>query len=151
MKNFDDILKTENNGPQKPPFDVPPGYFETFEDRLEAKIAALDEKPSNRKTIIRILKPVAGLAASFLLIMLLLKYPLQKITQDTNSQNETALVEDSDSWQDVLMGNTAFFDDNTLMSAITAEEGANTIQSDEVMTILSSEVTDYEVYAELYN
>lgn len=151
MKDINDILNSQQHDPKEPPFDVPPGYFETFEDRLEAQITASEEKPSKRKTIIRILKPIAGLAASFLLIMLLLKYPLKKITPELASQDETSLSEESNLWQEIFMGNTVFFDDNTLVTTMNTDESSNPGESEELINILSSELTDYEIYAELYN
>jgi len=151
MKNMDDIFNSEQQNSPKPPFDVPPGYFETFEERLEARINALEEKPNTRRTFIRILKPIAGLAASFLLIMLLIKYPLSKITSKFASPDEISSTEDSDLWREIFMSNSLFFDDKTLVNTIVSDETSATIDSDEMFAIMSSELNDYEVYDELYN
>lgn len=150
MKKFDDILN-ENNGPKADnPFKVPEGYFETFEDRLEAQLQATNEQKSTKKTIIRILKPVLGLAASFLLIMLLIKYPLQKITPVISS-NEYTEENDSGWFEDVFISSTTFMDDSTLLQNIDSSEIKTPAESDELISYLSTELNDYEVFAELNN
>ena len=151
MNNLNEILNSNKNGPQKAPFDVPEGYFETLEDRLVAQIEALEEKPNTRQTIIRILKPVIGLAASFLLILILVKYPLNKFTtQITNRQHVNIPTEDDNYMQEVLLNNPTFFDDKTLVQTITSDQSQSP-ESDELISILSSEMNDYEIFAELNN
>ncbi|WP_163717314.1 hypothetical protein [Mangrovibacterium lignilyticum] len=151
MKNMNDIFNPEKEGSKNSPFDVPKGYFETFEDRLEAQITAMEEKPSRSRTIIRILKPVVGLAASFLLIMLLVKYPLNKITPSLTSLDDSSFVEDSDYWKEIILSNSIFIDDRALLQVMNNNETTSPGESDEIIATVSSELNDYEVFAELYN
>lgn len=152
MEEIKDILKTNQEGPKKQPFEVPAGYFETFEDRMEAQINALDEKPDMRRTIVRILKPIAGLAASFLLIMLLVKYPLSHLNTVFTAQNQSSQVDEDDYWQELFLTNSSFLDDQKLVQSITAADNESSpAHSEEIISIISTEMNDYEIIAELSN
>ncbi len=150
MRKFDDILKHTNGKQAEHPFKVPQGYFETFEDRLEAQLQAAEEQKSPRQTIVRILKPVLGLAASFVLIMLLIKYPLQEITPMIGSE-ELSAQNDSGWFEDVLISSTTFMDDNSLLLNIDQNEDQTPAESEELINYLSTELNDYEIFAELNN
>jgi hypothetical protein len=150
MKNFDDILKKSNGHKAENPFQVPEGYFETFEDRLEAQLEAMNEQKPGTRTIVRILKPVLGLAACFLLVMLLIKYPLKEITPILSSEELTS-KSDSSWFEEIFVSNATFFDDNALLQNIEGNESQNPAGSDELINYLSTELNDYEVFAELNN
>jgi hypothetical protein len=67
MKKQDDIFDKLDELKEKPPFDVPENYFDTFHVRLKERIET--ENAENIKPgIIRMLKPLIGLAAGILFI-----------------------------------------------------------------------------------
>ena len=67
MNENQDILENLRQAGQ--PFKVPEGYFESFDDRLMARIAAEEsETPQEKRTVWRILKPALALAATFAII-----------------------------------------------------------------------------------
>ena len=67
MNEIKDMLN--GRGPAENPFRVPEGYFDAFEDRLMARIAAEEaETMQPRRPVWRILKPALTLAAMFALI-----------------------------------------------------------------------------------
>lgn len=150
MNKFDDILNKGDKPGNENPFQVPEGYFETFEDRLEAKLEALNEQKSTSKTIIRILKPVLGLAASFILVMLLIKYPLEELTPKLSSNNLS--TESESGWfEEVFVSNATFFDDKEFIQNIDSTETQSPAESEELISYLSGELNDYEIFAELNN
>lgn len=67
MNENQDILENLRQAGQ--PFKVPEGYFESFDDRLMARIAAEEsETPQEKRPVWRILKPALALAATFAII-----------------------------------------------------------------------------------
>ena len=60
------------------PFRTPEGYFDSLEDRILKGIQLPEKKKSAPSQIIRILKPVVGIAASLTLVYLLASYPFTK-------------------------------------------------------------------------
>lgn len=73
MDNFDDKYKKKN------PFTVPEGYFEGLTDRITANIEKKQKLPTKQKPgLIRLIKPYMGLAALFLLALLVIQvlFPL---------------------------------------------------------------------------
>ena len=67
MNELDDMLRDRK--PAGNPFRTPEGYFDAFEDRVMARIAA-EEQPetSRRARIWTVLKPALSLAAMFALV-----------------------------------------------------------------------------------
>ena len=108
---------------------------------------AMSERKSTKKSIVRVLKPVLGLAASFLLVMLLIKYPLKEITPMLSSEDLSA--ESDSSWfEEVFVGNATFFDDKAFIQNIDNNETQSPAESDELINYLSGEVnriTSYNV------
>lgn len=150
MKKLNDIFDFEKPSPNQAPFEVPAGYFETFENRLEARIAALDEKPSSRRTVLRVLKPILGLAASFLLVFLLVKYPMSLISPRQIADQQANAIEDDNYMKDLLLSTPSYFDDKTLVQAMVTEPKQPS-ESEELISVLSEEITDYEIIAALNN
>lgn len=150
MKNFDDIFDFEKPGRRPAPFDVPAGYFEQLDDRIEARIHAATETPDTRRTIIRVLKPVLGLAASFLLVMLLVKYPLRMITPQQTASQQLAANHDDSYLRDLLLDNPAGFDDQALVQTITTDP-RQPADTDALLSILTDQMNDYEIFAALTN
>jgi len=77
-------IKKEN------PFRVPDNYFDDFSARLAVKLEAEKEVlPQPKNPIIRYLKPVLGLAASFALIFMLVYWPLKSFLPQYFAKSET--------------------------------------------------------------
>jgi len=71
------------------PFVVPEGYFDTFSERLMERIDH-SEKPAvsaPQSAILRYLKPVLAMVASFTIIFILIYFPVQLIGPKSLSQN----------------------------------------------------------------
>ncbi|MFV0366055.1 MAG: hypothetical protein ACK5JS_06070 [Mangrovibacterium sp.] len=77
-------------------FRTPEGYFETLEDRLEMRMEAFGEEKKPSAKVIQLFKPMLALAACFVLVMLLFRYPAQQISDsyaDAESMSTTELFE----------------------------------------------------------
>ena len=120
------------------PFTVPEGYFETLDKRIEEKIEAGSLPP--RQKIIRLLKPIVGLAASFALAFLLIRYPLSLILPDYNANNESV-------YEDFFKLLTNDIDESTLFRALTEED--TFIENDEVISLLLCNVSDMDLYSQI--
>lgn len=75
------------------PFVVPEGYFDTFSERLIERID-FSEKPAINKTkstIIRYLKPVLAMTASFTVIFMLIFFPVRILSPNLHSQNTESI------------------------------------------------------------
>lgn len=150
MKKLNDIFDFEKQSPTQAPFDVPAGYFESFEDRLEARIQALNEKPNSRRTIIRTLKPVLGLAASFVLVFLLVKYPISLLLNKQVAEQQTSEIEEDSYLKDLIMSGPSTLDDKTLVQTMVTDP-QQPAESEELMSKLSEEMNDYEIFAAITN
>lgn len=53
--------------PRQHPFRVPDGYFDTLEDRVMARMKSETTKTPRRLTALRVLKPVWGIVAMFVM------------------------------------------------------------------------------------
>ena len=124
--------------PKNNPFTVPEGYFETLDKRIEEKVKAGSIPPKQR--IIRLVKPIVGLAASFALAFLLIRYPLSLILPDYKADTEIT-------FEDFFKLLTDDIDENTLYQVLTEEDSF--IESDEVISLLLCNVSDLELYSQI--
>ena len=132
------------------PFDVPEGYFDMVEDRVEERIMAEESESTRGQKLIRMVMPILGLAASFALAFLLIYYPVTKILPKytagtTGQQSERTKLDEE------LLTDYGYLDENTFFLALTSKEEPADFESDEVLSFLTSELDDYEVYAEIIN
>ncbi len=148
-------MKNPSRYPKDNPFRVPDGYFENMEDRVDAFIAMEESNDSQKSKVIRMLKPMLGLAASFVLVYLLVSYPLHKTksyqvaiqsTEETIEAGEDYML---DVYKDIL-ADPMFFDESFFWEALAGEETVeNDFESDEIISIVVSEIDDYVIYAGL--
>jgi len=131
-------IKKEN------PFRVPHRYFDDFSARLQMKIEA--EKtillsPKNRT--IQFLKPALGLAAGLALIFLLVYYPLTTYKNDQlagyTSQNIELTYDD---YISLLEG----LDDNSFYALLSEFTISDEYSDEELISYLSSNISDYDLY-----
>ena len=134
-------MSEEINNPQflkDNPFAVPEGYFETLDKRIEERVKAGSLPPKQK--IIRLIKPIVGLAASFALAFLLIRYPLSLILPDYKANNEIT-------YDDFFKLLTNGIDDNTLYQVLTEED--TFIENDEVISLLLCNVSDMDLYSQI--
>ncbi len=132
------------------PFDVPEGYFDTMEDRIEERIRAEENEGAPGQKFIRIIKPILGLAASFALAFLLIYYPITKILSKYTGETIDQTGERTKLNEELLTG-CGYLDENMFFLALTSKEETADFESDEILSFLTSELDDYEVYAEIIN
>jgi hypothetical protein len=85
MKKNKHILHNDLRGSNQP-FKVPEGYFESFADRMMQRIDEEESSKNKGRGIIRYLRPVLAMAASFAIIFLMVYVPVRIF-----SPNETVL------------------------------------------------------------
>ena len=146
-------MKNPSEFPKNNPFGVPEGYFEMLEERIVARIEEEERGLTPKMKVIRLVKPLLGLAASFVLVYLLVSYPLrtlmpvQMATQSTEEANATGeYIPDVE--KDIL-ADPFFVEETAFFEALTNEETTVDFDDDEIMSIVASEMDDYAVYAEL--
>ena len=135
-------------GPGTNPFHTPEGYFDSLEDEVMKKIQLQVKKRSTSGRIIRILKPVVGIAACLTLVYLLINYPIGRNNHDSELASTITQLHEEDS--------TFIFsliDEITLIDAIFEEEKspASDINPDEMLAYLSSQLNVVEICSEFQN
>jgi hypothetical protein len=130
------------------PFRTPEGYFDSFEDRVMKGIQLQEKKKPGSVGILRILKPVLGIAAILTLVFLLVNNPFTRNT--TNTEVSSALTP---SLKDDSTFNFSLIDENTLVNAIFSDEESTVadINPDEMLAYLSSGLNEVEIYSEIQN
>lgn len=130
-------IKKEN------PFGTPKNYFDDFSAHMHTTLEK--EKfvvSENRPKIIQLLKPALGLAASFLLIALLVYVPIKKFT--TNQDNgiaETTTVTEPD-----LMNVVEDLDESVFFALLEDKEAESEFTQDELLLYVNANFTDYEIF-----
>ena len=130
------------------PFRTPEGYFDSFEDRIMKEIQLPEKKKPVSVGILRILKPVLGIAAILTLVFLLVNNPFTRNT--TNTEMSSALTP---SVKDDSTFNFSLIDESTLVNAIFSDEESTVadINPDEMLAYLSSGLNEVEIYSEIQN
>lgn len=128
MDNFDGKYKKKN------PFSVPEGYFEQLDEQIIDRIKEKDEP--QKVAFLTMVKPYFGLAAIFLLALLVVQFVLPRVIDPAK----------------MLMHDTAAV--STMEPNTTEGEGLDRSfepTNDEIIEYLVSEVNDYELFfAEIY-
>lgn len=136
---------------KKNPFRIPEGYFDSLEERILEGIEPSTKTKTTSTRIIQFLKPALGLAASFLLVGLLVYSPVKTMLLKNNTKAEIAQSSATIVLDDYSLNLTSI-DDNTLVSAIFSDESSNqSLDPDEVLAYLSSDLNDVEIYSEIQN
>ena len=154
MSKKDNIWLDFQNESFKPPFRVPDDYFDTLEERIDARIVNESENISKKRKVIRMLKPVLAMAASFALIFMLVYYPLSVFLPNYLAKQNEVNVDQSDSiTEDDLLFSYFSISDESLYDALndTTEQADSAINADEMLDYLSTAMNETEIYAELQN
>ena len=134
-------IKKEN------PFRAPDNYFDDFSARLQTrkkkKKKVLPEKDNK---VIRLLKPVIGLAASFALIVLLVYWPVKKFMN--NQVAESEINTESTVSEDLYVSMVEGIDEASFYDMLEEEESTTVFTDDEMINYISANISDYEIYLE---
>ena len=148
------MYKEENKKPEfgkrheANPFRTPEGYFDSIEDRIMSRIQSSEKKKTVTSKIIRILKPVVGIAACLTVVYFLTNYPHIRNNSNSNVASTYTLTQKDDS---IL--NFSLIDESTLVNAIFSDD-ENTvadINPDDMLAYLSSRMNEVEIYSEIQN
>ncbi len=137
---------------KKNPFRTPDGYFDSVEDRIMEGILHSNNTKSTSVRIVKFIKPALGLAASLLLVGLLVYSPVKTLLLKNSTKSEIVQSSPTD-----LLDNDSFdlgsIDENNLASAIFTDEISNVSaeNSDELLAYLCSGLNDVEIYSEIQN
>lgn len=144
MSNIDDKWKLGGN-PQEQHFEVPKNYFEKLEQQTMIEVNEL-ENPTKRG-IWQMLKPAMGLAASFIVVGLLVYVPMKLYMPSIMDKYYT--VES----QSVMNGDsTRIYADLDAINFFAIDEDAIELESDQieesnedVLNYLVAELDEYEI------
>ena len=136
---------------KKNPFRTPEGYFDSVEDRIMGGIEPSKKTKTTSTRIIQFIKPALGLAASFLLVGLLVYSPIKSLLLKNGTKSGIAQSSATDLLDDYSLNLTSI-DDNALANAIFLDESnVTSLDSNEVLAYLSSNLNDVEIYSEIQN
>jgi hypothetical protein len=152
MYEENDIKPEFMQRPKQNPFRTPDGYFDSMEDRIMGTIEYRKSKKSGIGKVVQFLKPALGLAASFLLIYLLVYYPINTFLLKDSAKVATNDTTNNDRF-DFYSFTLTIADENTVVNAVFEDESETVAQSDpdEVLAYLSSRLSDLEIYSEIQN
>jgi len=138
--------------PKKSLFRTPEGYFDSMEDRIMERIKYNANPKTTSAKIIHLLRPAFGLAASLLLVALLVYSPIKTRLSKNNTKIEIAQSSSTD-LLDSYEFNLGLVDDNVLANAIFTDETIDTLvtEKDELLAYLSSDLNEVEIYSEIQN
>ncbi|NQU85247.1 MAG: hypothetical protein HQ541_05755 [Mariniphaga sp.] len=127
------------------PFKIPNNYFDDFNARLDEKIKQEYQiKKSN--PVIRILKPVIGIAASLAIIFMLVNWPFGKSEINQTANIESGLPEYN--IENAIIGIMEEMDDISLFAIFESEIEDEPFSDDELIGYLSANLSDYDIYIE---
>jgi len=129
--------------PKDNPFKVPDGYFESFAERIQERIENKPVVQGKRKDFIRVIKPVLWLAASFLLVMLLVQFPIKTFFPNYQAENDS--IENMD--ESVI--SIASLDDDNFYDLLSEDLNSESVEQEVLTDYLSTELSDLDIYTEL--
>jgi hypothetical protein len=130
------------------PFSVPEGYFETFHDRLKVRIAE-ENQPDRKRSLIFYLKPVLMMAASIVLVMLLVSVPIKKFFP--SGKGDVAQLQlningevSNDTIPSTLI---SYFSEGQFLSAVSDmnELESDTLSADNLADYIAFNYSDYDI------
>lgn len=155
MNKKDHIWPDFHDQSNKTPFEVPENYFDHLEDRIEARIASETESISPKRKLMRMMKPVLAMAASFALVFLLVYYPLSVFLPNYLARNIEVPAEQTDtlSADEIIISyiSTSGQSDYDILLYDEEELEEIVIDSEEMFTYLDLAMNETEIFAELQN
>jgi len=132
------------------PFRTPEGYFDSLEDEIMRKIQLPVKKKTTSGRIIRILKPVVGIAACLALVYLLTNHQFGRNDHNSKVTSTFTLSQEEDSTLTFSL-----IDEITLVNAMFADDEEESpvadINPDDMLAYLSSGLNEVEIYSEIQN
>lgn len=129
-------IKKEN------PFGTPKNYFDDFPARLQVR---LEEEqmvaPSRKPRIIQFIKPAIGLAASFVLVALLVYWPVKLYLTNNNLQSDLYEEEFSSMVIETI-------DDDSFYALLDNSENGIEFSDEDLLSYVSTNISEYEIYTE---
>lgn len=126
------------------PFRTPDNYFDDFSARLQMKIQSEKEVlPEGKNRIIRLLKPVLSLAASFVLIFLLVYWPLNEFMD--NQVAETA-TEESEITDDEYLSLVESIDEESFYALLEQTDTQEQLSDEELIDYIDNNISEYDIY-----
>jgi hypothetical protein len=135
-------IKKEN------PFGTPDNYFDDFSARLHTRLEAEKKVvPTKQGRIIRFIKPAIGLAASFVLVALLVYWPVKLYlsTEIADNNLQPDLYEEEFSSMVVES-----IDENSFFTLLDEQENGIEFSEEDLMSYVSTNISEYEIYTETY-
>jgi len=139
------------------PFGVPENYFDDFSARLHTRLETeKQDLMPQRGRVIRLLKPAIGLAASFIVIFLLVYLPIRFFLPRYQAENNlpamNGITEEEAQYISLMeeIDENAFFsllEDSGTVSAPTEDD----LNDEDLLNYLSANISDYEIYMENEN
>lgn len=131
-------LKKEN------PYGTPNNYFDDFSARMHTRIEQEKQAdPVKKPGIILLLKPVMWLAASFVIIFMLVYVPLKTFT----SKDITTVVEVNDYADTELLYIVEGLDESSFFDLLEEETvEAEGLTNDDLVLFVNANFSDYEIY-----
>ncbi len=130
------------------PFGTPDKYFDNFSARLHMKIE--EEKkvaPHPKNSIIRLLKPALGLAASFALVFMLVYWPLKNFMPSEIAYNKE-LPEYSDS---EFLNILEDLDESSFFAILDNSNETEDLTEEDLLAYVSVNFTGYEIFEKIEN
>ena len=146
-KQDENIENLFGNVGNKQPFRVPENYFETFADRIKARIEE-EELPVRKKTLYFYLKPAMSMAASIALVMLLVYVPIKKFFPTNEgylSQNQAI----KDPIGVIPVELITYFTEGQFLSAVSEMNEIETqkLSPDSLADYIAANYNEYEIIA----
>jgi|SRR6056297_14550 len=136
------------------PFRLPDHYFDDFYARLHVRLEAEENAlPKKNRRAIRYLKPVLGLTASFALIFLLVYWPMKSFLPGYLATTKTYIEPTNE--EEAYYSIIEKMDENSFFTLLT-ESSQNTygnkdFNDEELLSYLSANVSDYEIFIQTKN
>jgi hypothetical protein len=154
MKEFKKIAPESSKINKELPFRVPENYFDDFSSRLHSKLETETDVPQNKGRVIRMLKPILGLAASFALIFMLVYWPIKSFLPDylaKTEQNIEIITIEEDSY----ISYVERIDENSFFALIrgvfTSDDAEDDFTDEDLLNYLSANISDYDLYLNYEN
>ena len=151
MKKEDENIENQlGNFKKGLPFRIPENYFENFSGRLMTRIEA-EEQAHKRGSISIYVKPILMIAASFVLVLMVVSGLFQKSNPSrkaylSNNKSNTELIDSADFVPTTLISD---FSEGQFLAAVSdmKEMESDTIQSDRLGDFIASNYSEYEIIA----
>lgn len=139
-----DFLKQPQN-----PFRTPEGYFDSIESRVMSQIESQAKKKGPAGKVVRILKPLLGLAASITIIYMLVSQPMQSFFLSKTAN--TNIADTTSDWASNYSSSLSSIDENSLINTLFTDETTSLsgTNPDEFLAYLSTGLNEVEIYSEI--